>query len=159
MAKSVSDTILLAGSPSPQFKFGPASGSITPGMLVELVPSSSTDQVRVHATAGGTAARMFALEDGAQGNTISDAYADGVHCRYATFGSGDEVNALLNDGENAVFGAKLESAGNGKLRVVVTDTSAGTIKIDSVVAIARQAVDMSGSAGADPTGRIRVEIV
>ena len=134
-----------------------ANAAITPGHLVELM---STGKVRVHATAGGAGVeRAFAIEDDLQGNDIADAYATGAIVQYNIFRPGDEVYALLANGETAVIGSKLESAGDGTLRVVDADTSAGTIAIQSQVAVALEAVDMSDSSAADPSGRIKVRIM
>jgi hypothetical protein len=147
-------TIAILGSPV--VKERTANAAITPGHLIELM---STNYVRVHATAGGTAQKMFALEDENQGNEISDAYTAANVCRYGVFSPGQEVYAILADGETAVIGSKLESNGDGTLRVVDTDASAGDIGVQSIVGIALEAVDMSGSSGEDPSGRIRIEII
>jgi hypothetical protein len=132
-----------------------ASGAITPGMLIEL---DSATTVGFHSTASGNALPMFALEDELQGNGIDDAYAaaDRVQC-WVPY-RGDIVYALLDDGEDVSAGDFLESAGNGKLQKHVAD-STGDIYTQSIVAQAIEAVDMSGSAGEDPDGRILVRIV
>ena len=134
-----------------------AAAAITPGFLVEL---TSADKLQAHATAGGTAAPIFALEDENQGKTIAQAYTTGDLVLASIHSPGDEVYALLADGETAVIGSKLESNGNGYLRVVDADVSVGDIKVQSVVGIALAALDMSGSPGEDPSSqRIRVMII
>jgi hypothetical protein len=134
-----------------------ANAILTPGHLVELL---STGKIQKHGTAGGSAVeRAFAVEDELQGKTIRDNYAANSRVQYNIFRSGDNVLAILADGENVVVGDKLESAGAGTLRKVVADTSAGTIKVQSVIAVALEAVDMSGSSGVDPSGRIAVRII
>ena len=134
-----------------------AAAAITPGFLLELI---STDKVPKQATAGGSAYAMFALEDENQGKEIGDAYSTDNVCLFGVFGVGDEVNALLADGENAVIGSKLESNGDGYLRVVDADASVGDIGIQSIVCVALVALDMSGSSGADPASqRIRCMII
>jgi len=148
-------TISIMG-PARQREFK-AGGAITPGHLVEV--SSTAGDVVVHSTAGGTAIAMFALEDEGQGKTITQAYADNNEVRCGVFGPGDEVYAILADGENASVGSFLESAGDGTLRVVDADASVGDIGVQSVVGIALEAVDMSGSSGADPSGRIQTMIL
>lgn len=153
----MANTITLKGTP--QFREGKASGAITPGHLIEIT-SATVDTVKVHATAGGASPqRAFAHEDDLQGKDIADAYATGANVLYGIYRAGDEVYALLANGENAAKGAKLESNGDGTLRVVDTDTSAPTIAIQSQVAQALEAVDMSGSSAVDPSGRIRVAIL
>lgn len=146
-------TIAVLGSPI--VKEYTANAAITPGHLVELM---STGKVRAHATAGGTAQRMFALEDENQGNEIGDAYSADNVCRVGVFSPGQEVYGLLADGETAVIGSKLESEGDGTLRVVDTDASAGDIAVQSIVGIALEAVDLSASANT-AAGRIRFEVI
>ena len=133
-----------------------ANAEIMPGHLVELM---STDKVRAHATAGGSAERAFAVEADLQGNGITDAYDADDQCQHDIFSPGDEVYALLANGETAVIGSKLESNGDGALRVVDADVSAGDIGVNSIVAVALDAVDMSDSSAADPSGRIKARIV
>ena len=133
-----------------------ANAAITPGHLVEIM---STAKIRVHATAGGTAQRAFALEDFNKGGEIGTAYTAANKAQYGIFRPGDEVYAHLYNGETAVIGSKLESQGDGTLRVVDVDTSALTVNVQSVVGTALEAVDMSGSDDADPTGRILIEIM
>lgn len=133
-----------------------ANEAITPGHLVTL---NSSGKVIKHASAGGTVTRMFALEDDPQGAEIGTAYTADNVCRVGCFRPGDEVLALLYDGETAAIGNFLESQGDGTLRVVDSDASAGDIGVGSVVGMALEAVDMSGSSGEDPSGRIRILIV
>lgn len=127
-----------------------AAGTITPGMLVEL---TSADKVQAHSTEAGVAEKMFAYEDEHQGNTISDDYSAADYVQLWLPQRGDVVYALLADGEDAGIGDFLVSDGAGKLRVV--DTSAE----ENLIGVALEAVDMSGSSGEDPSGRILVRIV
>jgi hypothetical protein len=135
-----------------------ADAAITPGMLLER----TTTGVKKHAGAGLVAQRMFALEDlsvaPSSTATIDTDYDASDIVQIGIFPPGTEVYAWLNNGENAAIGKFLESAGNGKLRVLASDTSAGTIEVGSIVGVALEAVDMSGSSGVDPSGRIRIEV-
>jgi hypothetical protein len=139
-----------------------ANAAITPGMLIEQI---STGKVRAHATIGGTALAMFALEDELQGKTIDDAYAADNRVQCWIPNPGDQVNALLDDGETVVIGDFLESAGNGYLQKYVADVTASDESdnlIDhQVIAVAVTAVDLSGSSDTYPTAgkRIVVRIV
>jgi len=134
-----------------------AAAAITPGFLCEL---ASTDKIQKHSTAGGSAYAMFALEDENQGKAIGDAYTTDNICLFGMFRPGDEVNALLADGEDASIGSKLESNGDGYLRVVDSDASVGDIGVQSIVCIALVALDMSGSSAADPASqRIRCMVI
>lgn len=129
-----------------------ANAAITPGHLVYLM---STGKVAVHASAGGLAEKAFAVEDDLQGKTIADAYASAAPVQYNVMRPGDEVNALLADGENAAIGDKLVSAGDGTLKELSSESTD-----ESVVGIAMEALDMSDSSGGDPSSaRIRVRII
>lgn len=147
-------TIAIVGTPNVQ-EFV-ANAAITPGHLCEIM---STNKARVHATAGGTAERLFALEDDNLGGEIGTAYTSDNVARFGYFRAGDQVFAILYDGETAVIGSKLESQGDGTLRVVDVDSAFSDIGINSIVGVALEAVDMSDSAGADPSPRIRIVIL
>ena len=122
-----------------------AAGVITPGMLIEL---TSAGKVQAHSGSSGESLVMVALENELEGQGIDVDYAadDRVQCWIPN--RGDMIYGLLADGETAVIGNWLESNGDGKLKV-------GTTK---PIGQAVEAVDMSGSSGEDPTGRIIVRI-
>lgn len=147
-------TISVIGEPVQQELLCDA--AITPGHLCERTATGA----KVHATAGGSAAKLFALEDDLQGNEITDAYTAANQGQFGHFRPGDQVYALIADGENIAIGDWLESAGDGTLREVDADASVGDIVPNSVVAYAEEACDMSGSSGADPaTARCLITIV
>lgn len=132
-----------------------ANAAITPGMLIELM---STEKVRAHADPDGPITpKMWALENELEGEGIDDAYAadEKVQCWVTV--PGEQVYALLADGENASIGEKLVSNGNGYLKCASGDSSIE----GAFAAIAMEAVDRSGSSGEDTnvTGRIRVMVV
>lgn len=146
-----------------------AIGVITPGMLVENAPTG----VRAHSGAGGNAYPIFATEDSFQGKTVDEAYAIGDQVQLWIPGRGDQVNAILEDGETVIIGDWLESAGNGKLRKHVADvvdeswaassaqegnTIALSVVPRAIIAQAMEAVDMSGTSAADSDGRIHVRV-
>lgn len=151
-------TITVKGDPIRNERTG--TGAITPGHLVELI---STGNVQVHSTAGGNAQRSFAVEDDLQGNEISEAYVTLNQVQYNVFNSGDVVNALLANGETAVIGSLLESAGDGTLQVhdpqAEADSSNVTFLPSNIIGQAIEAVDLSGSSAVDPSARILVEII
>jgi hypothetical protein len=126
-----------------------AAAAITPGMLLE---HTSADKVQAHSVAEGNAVAMFALEDQNQGKDISDAYAadDPVSVWFPQ--RGEQIEALLADGETAVIGSYLASNGDGYLRVHAPDDS-GNIQVEGAVAQAVQALDMSDSSGGDPSSQ------
>lgn len=133
-----------------------AGGAITPGMLIA---EGSGGTVAVHGTSGGNVIPMFALEDELQGKEIDDAYASGdkVQCWYPY--RGDQVYALLADGQDASVGDLLESNGDGYLKVFSPESSAVTDTPASIVGQATEALDLSSSSGAEPTQRLVVRII
>lgn len=136
-----------------------ANATITPGMLVELM---STGKVKAHATAGGNALpKMFAIEDELQGNGVDDNYSASNKVQVVICVPGEMVYALLKDGENVSIGDPLESAGTGYLQKHVVDTGSdvGSIYHNQIVGIAREALDLSSSSGAEPNRRLVVQIV
>jgi hypothetical protein len=86
---------------------------LSPGHLLEF--NSSTGRVQKHATSGGAAARLFALETDFQGGGVSTAYASGDRVVYADCPQGTIVWAFLASGQNVSRGAFLMSAGDGTL--------------------------------------------
>ena len=136
-----------------------ANAAITPGMLVELI---STGKIRKHATAGGSAEGLFAVEDEFQGKGIDDAYVANTPVQCWVVEPGDQVNALLDDGENVVIGDFLESAGNGFLQKYSSAASNNADAIDRrIIAVALEAVNLASSSGTWPDAdrRIIVRIV
>ena len=124
-----------------------AISGITPGHLIQL---DSAGKVEVHGLAKGFNGANFAMEDELQGETIDTAYVATDIVQMLTATPGDEINAILKDGETAVIGTSLESAGDGTLQAFTDGI---------VIAVALEAVDMSGSSGVDPSPRILVRIV
>ncbi len=150
-------TITILGTPI--IKEYIANAAITPGHLCEVM---STGKARVHATAGGTAQTMFALEDENLGGEIGTAYTADNIARFGIFRPGDEVFGLLADGQTAIIGSFLESTNDGTLTVYSEASgvvSGAELADHSIVGKALEAVDMSGSAGVDPSPRIRFEVM
>jgi len=140
---------------------GTANATIIPGMLVEQM---STGKYRAHSTPGGNVLPMFAVEDELQGGLISDAYDADDPVQIWIPGKGDQANALLANGENAAIGNFLVSNGDGYLKVLDlqsadSDDALAAIYGQQIVGTAVTAVDMSGSSGVDPDGRIVVRIL
>lgn len=130
--------------------------AITPGMLVEI---HTDGKLKKHATANGNVLTMFACEDELQGKGINDAFASGDPVQTWVTQRGDMVNAILSDGQNAVIGSWLVSAGDGRLNVYTAAASGAVIEATiPIVGQAVNAVNMSGSSAVDPDGRILVRI-
>lgn len=128
-----------------------AAGAITPGFLLEL---DSAGKVQAHSTAEGTAHKIFAVEDDLQGKEISQAYSTGDVVQVCYADAGDEIYALIADGEDIAIGDYLVSNGDGYLKEASTADSAGVLAPPaSVVAVALEALDMSGSTGEDPSSQ------
>ena len=149
------------------------SGAIYPGMLLERDYSSGS-LVKAHSGEGQNAQPLFAIADALQGEDIDDAYADGDRIRCEYFRPGDEVNAILEDGNSVEPGDYLESAGNGYLQAhtadVQADSSANatdfTAYTNQIVAVAIEVLALSGDSSAESSAsplalqrRIKVEIV
>ena len=147
--------IMLVGSGNN--KEALADGAITPGHLLER---TSAGKFKVHSSAGQPCARLFAVEDGEQGNGIATAYTSGNQVQARACASGEEVYAILADGENVSIGDFLESNGNGELKKYVA-SSAGVVEYpNSIVGMALAAINASDSAAtAVADRRIRIEIV
>ncbi len=136
-----------------------ANAAITPGHLLQLL---STDKVQKHANAGQNALVMFALEDELQGKGIDEDYSADAPVQCWIPQRGDQVYALLKDGENISIGDFLESAGDGTLQKHVADVDSTaditTIYPLQIVGQAVEAIDLSGSSGTHPTSGYRIAI-
>ena len=130
-----------------------ASAAVTPGMLLII---ESTGKVKAHNQADKDAFPIFALEDELQGKGIDDAYAANAPVQCWIPYRGDIVNAILADGENVAIGDPLTSDGHGRLKKHVTDTGSGaapwTVYPEQIVGYAAEALDLSGSSGAEVPG-------
>lgn len=146
-----------------------ASEALSPGMLVEPVSGAAT--IKKHATEGGDAIPMFAIEDALQGKGLEDAYVAGDQVRVWIAQRGDEVYAQLEDEQTIVIGDLLESNGGGYLQKHLPDEASEgsaaaqtTVYAQGIVAVALEALDLSSLSAAGssdtPTRQfIRVRIV
>ena len=140
----MANIVLLKGRPI--HKEGIASEAITPGDLLEFVPSGGdAGELRKHANAAQNASPMFAREEEYVGGGLTDAYADGDKVAYYVCRPGDEVNARLASGQNVAKGAFLESAGNGQLRAH-SAVSGQHVYVKAVVGQAMVATDAAAGA-------------
>ena len=156
-------TIVLKGEPIR--KEGIASEAITPGHLLEFVPSGGdAGQLRKHTDAGLNASPMFAVEEDFVGDDIDTAYADGSTVQYVVGRPGDEIYAILADNQTIVAGDFLESGDNGQLRKhtapsqAVDEGGSATYTITQhTKAIIVQAMEAKTTSGA--TARLIVQVV
>ncbi len=134
---------------------GVAADTITPGDLIER--TANPDEVQRHSTAAANAAKMVAVENEVVGNGIDVDYAAGDNVLFENVQSGQVVFGLVAAGASAITrGDYLESAGDGTLRLVSSNTATSASQRAGVIAQAREAVDNSG--GADKV-RIRAVIL
>lgn len=157
MAKN---TIKLKNYSDVMEEYTATAAAITPGHLVEL---TSGGLVRVHANAQqNVLPAMFACEDELQGRSIDTAYAASTRVQVWIPYRGDQVYALLKDGENVQIGDALESAGDGTLQKHVPDVDSAadveTIYGNAIVGVALEAVDLTASANTT-AGRIMIRII
>lgn len=139
-----------------------AGGIITPGQLLEI---DSNDAVIRHNSAGQNMYPLIAVQDFPQGKDIDDNYASGEQAYAIWARAGMIINMLLKEGETVVIGGFVESDGAGDVQAYVADIDASapgatTIYSNQIVGVAREAVDLSDSSGADPaTRRILIQII
>lgn len=124
-----------------------AAAALTPG---HLLATNSDGKVLKHATAGGKAERLFALEDALQGRTINTAYAADELVGIVVAAPGDVVYAWLSEGENVTPASLLTSNGDGTLKV-----AGGS---DEIIAKSMETLDKSDS-GLEGDGRLVVRIL
>jgi len=136
--------ISSVGTPYTSVEDKAATANIYPGMLLKELSTGLSE----HTTAGGPAQCIIAREDMSKGEEIGTIYTIAEEVNAAILPSGTPFLGILANGESVVKGDFLESNGDGKFRKVVVDSSAATIQVGSIIAIARETLDLSGSAGA-----------
>lgn len=113
------DTIVLGGTPTSINDLA-ASEAITPGHLIERHNSASVIRWRKHATAAVATGRVVAVEQLMLNKGVDDAYAAGDLVQAAALPSGAVAWMWIASGQNISAGNKLESAGNGTLRILAS---------------------------------------
>ena len=104
--------------------------AVTPGHLVEVIAGP---KIQKHSTAGGKCTKSFAIEQTGIGNTIATASGATDFIPFVVARPGDIIIGRLKASENVSVGDWVESAGDGTLRKLVADTSAGTIVVGSLI--------------------------
>ena len=127
-----------------------AADTITPGMLVELTTAGT---VQPHSTEGGRAELLFAEVDALQGNTLDDDYSEDDLVMINIEEEGNEGQAWLAAGEDVDIGDELISEGTGML--IENGNESSGVTVVQVVAIAREALDLSASGAVDTLMRVR----
>jgi len=122
-----------------------------PGMIMEREAAGT---VKAHATEGGAAERLFALEDSLQGKTVDQAYAAGDRVRLGRFKRGEKLQVLLKAGVDVAIGEVGISAGDGKF-IGEGDAASATTVADRIVEF-EEALDLTASAAVDTLVAARV---
>ena len=137
------NTIILRGD-NVTYREDVCNEAITPGHLMEF---AANDRLQRHATSGGPAGRLFALEADYIGNSVTVAYASGDRVPYADCAPGTVVWAHLASGQNVARGAYLMSHG--------TIAGALTAHSGTNVGVAQADEDANASSGVAAAGTIR----
>lgn len=147
------NTIMLKSNPpNPVIYEKIAVSAFYPGHLLEL---DSDDKLKKHTTSGGNVAPiLFAVEDDLQGNDIDDQYSADGTARAWQPQSGDQIYAVLADGQNVSKNDLLESNGDGTLTAYVADSGTVTIYPNQIVAKADEALNIADSSGAESSGAL-----
>lgn len=134
-------------------EYNAGEAGIYPGMLIKLVADGD---VEIHDLVGGRCEAMFAEEDALQGKTIDDVYAVDNVVACILPGLGCEVRARIQNDQIVEIGDHLISAGDGTL--IVLDSVASGGENDYVLAVAMEALDMTGSIDEVFLCRVRIGI-
>lgn len=109
--------VVFLGGDREQINDLACSEAITPGHLVERFNNSGVIRVRKHSTAGG-ASSLVATDHSMANKGVDDAYAANDLLEMSAAKSGSAWWMLIASGQNIAAGDKLESAGNGTLRIL-----------------------------------------
>lgn len=99
-----------------------ASEAITPGHLVDSFNNAGVMRWRKHATAGGACAKAVATEQSMLNRGVDDAYAANDLVEVSILSPGATAWMLIASGQTIVHGNKMESAGDGTLRIFASGT-------------------------------------
>ena len=103
-----------------------AKAAIIPGHLVERINTAGVIQWQKHSVAGGGGPAAFATEHSMANKGVDDAYAASDLVEVSVCEPGAAVWAFIASGQNIVAGNKLESAGDGTLRIFSAGVILGT---------------------------------
>lgn len=128
-----------------------ANAALNPGHLLEVL---SSGKVQKHATAGGVGEKMFAQEDALQGKTKEDAYTAEDKVFVVIPLQGDEINALIQAGQNLTIGTKLVSAGDGTL-IDVAEAATSVTDLNAL-AICIEVIDLTSTGSVATHAAVRI---
>jgi hypothetical protein len=113
------NTIFLAGERQ-QVNDIATSEAITPGMLVDLFNNGGIIRYRKHATAGGDCAKAVLTQRSMLNEGVDNDTPAGDLAEVSVLSPGATAWMLIASGQNIAAGNKMESAGNGTLRVLAS---------------------------------------
>jgi hypothetical protein len=156
------NTIILRGDPMRKERPLKASVDITPGMLCEY----DTVYIKPHATDGGNASPIFAVENAIHGDGIDTDYSNDLDTvLFCVAERGDEIYALVATGNNVSNNALLCSNGDGALKIYTAPSQAVneggsatyTIAPKVLAPVARALEAVNNTSGSN--ARIKVEVL
>ena len=95
---------------------------IRPGHLVERINTAGVWRWQKHATAGGNTTPAVALNQSMLNKGVDDDYGVADLMQVGIFAPGGYAWMLIASGQNIAYGNKLESAGDGTLRILAAGT-------------------------------------
>lgn len=138
------NTVFLGGDRT-QINDLAASEAITPGHLIERFNNAGVIRWRKHATAGQTLGvnAAVATEQAMLNKGVDDAYAAGDLVEASILHKGAFAWMFIASGQNIVAGNRLESAGDGTLRILASGAALFTALENkpTVVALTRIRVE------------------
>lgn len=111
------NTIWLGGTQPVFVNDLAASEAITPGHLIDSFNSAGVHRWRKHGTASIAVAKTVAMEQSMLNKGVDDAYAAGDLVEAAVLSPGATAWMFIASGQTIVHGNKLESAGDGTLKI------------------------------------------
>jgi hypothetical protein len=121
ITRSNPNTIFLGGE-RVQVNDLAASEAITPGHLIDSFNSAGVHRWRKHATAGAACAQAVATDQSMLNKGVDDAYALNDLVEASILSPGATAWMFIASGQTIVHGNKLESAGDGTLRIFASGT-------------------------------------
>lgn len=119
ITRSDPNTVFLGGD-RVQVNDLAASEAITPGHLLERFNNGGIIRLRKHATAGGAGPKLVATEQAMANKGVDDAYAAADLVEASALRGGSTAWMFIASGQNIAAGNKLESAGDGTLRILAS---------------------------------------
>jgi hypothetical protein len=119
-----------------------ASESITPGHLIDRFNAAGVIRFRKHNTASVATAPIFAEGHFMANKGVDDPYVLGDLVEAFVGQSGTTVWAYIASGQTVVAGNKLESAGDGTLKVGTTAPIASALENKTATALTRLRVEV-----------------